>query len=206
MKRPLSGACWIAVLLVTLALLGSGCVITSVYPFYFEKDAYLDPSLLGEWKVNESPTERWRFERFNETSHSYRLTFTDSAGNRESEKRPMVLIATLFRIKEEIYLDLFSTDRDEAVIPPHLIQKVKVTPQGWSLRGLNEKWLRDTLGKNPRFVRHLVEADPGSKAPSDRILLTADTSELQRFLKRVQRIDAAWDSPTSLQRLAPPPR
>ena len=55
------------------AVVLAGCIVTSVYPFYTEKDAVFNSALVGEWSKTESSEERWKFEKAGE--NAYRLTY-----------------------------------------------------------------------------------------------------------------------------------
>ena len=43
--------------------LATGCVLTSVYPFYFEKDVVFEPALLGSWQKAGQTDEQWQFTK-----------------------------------------------------------------------------------------------------------------------------------------------
>ena len=69
-----------AMIAVTLGL--TGCIVTSVYPFYTAKDVAFDPSLLGGWTNVETAGETWRLESGGINFHQ--LTTTSNAGKTSS--------------------------------------------------------------------------------------------------------------------------
>src|SRR6266704_1494547 len=62
----------IALLLVSGAALLTGCLVTSVYPFYQQKDLAFEPALLGDWTNPKEAGEHWKFERDSISRHVYR--------------------------------------------------------------------------------------------------------------------------------------
>ena len=179
--------------LTGLALALTGCVLTSsVYPFYFEKDLVFEPALLGDWTKGQSPSEHWKFERDGEKA--YELTY--NAGGRKSRAR-----AHLFRLRDQAYLDLIvpdATDDAFPAIPTHLLLRVIQTGPTLRVTALNREWLGKLLEKNPKTIRHQVVEGGGYK----RLVLTAETAELQRFVVKHLKTEAAWKDDSEL-RLTP---
>ena len=63
---------------LTLILL-TGCVVTSIYPFYTVKQVTFDAALLGVWTESDQTNitaENWKFERVN--GSTYKLTLHDN--------------------------------------------------------------------------------------------------------------------------------
>ena len=158
------------------AVLLAAC-IPSVNPFYQDKDVVMDPHLIGEWqergKTNEP--EVWKFEQ--STNNAYKLTVTE-------EGRTGEFSARLFKLKQEQFLDLIPTDCDFAtnqaylvgfsMFPGHLLMRVGQIEPELKLAVTDYDWLEKFLLKNPKAVGHHLE--------SERIILTADTSDLQKFV------------------------
>src|SRR5438445_2919029 len=91
-----------AALAATLLL--TGCVVTSVYPFYTEKDLVFDAALLGDWVSADDeakPGEFMRIEKFG--GQGYRVTaFTADATNSVDFH--------LFRLGKNLLLDSCPTN------------------------------------------------------------------------------------------------
>lgn len=56
------------------------------------------------------------------------------------------------------------------------------------MAALNCEWLGILLEQNPKAIRHQVVQGGGYK----RLVLTADTAELQRFVVKHLKTEAAW--------------
>jgi len=173
------------VALTGLALALTGCIVTSVYPFYFEKDVAFDPALLGDWtKGAPAREEHWKFERYGETA--YLLTYTTGSD------KSSVMQARLFKLRGQRFLDLYASERSDdglfPTIPSHLLLRVLQTGPTLNINALNYDWLGKLLEKNPKAIRHHVVQVGGDK----RLVLTADTAELQRFVVNHLKTQAAW--------------
>jgi hypothetical protein len=152
--------------------------IPSVNPFYQEKDVVFDPHLVGEWQEKDKANdpEVWKFEQ--STNNAYDLTVTEEGGKTGKFR------AHLFKLKQEQFLDLIPTDVDFATnqaslvafstFPGHLLMRIGQTEPELKIAITDYDWLEKDLQKNPKEVAHHVEYE--------RILLTADTRELQKFV------------------------
>lgn len=178
--------------LAGLALALTGCIVTSVYPFYFEKDVAFEPALLGDWTKGQPPREEhWKFERFGETA--YLLTYTTGSD------KSSVMQARLFKLRGQTFLDLFASERSDdglfPTIPSHLLLRVLQTGPTLNMNALNYDWLGKLLEKNPKAIRHHVVEVGRDK----RLVLTADTRELQKFVVKHLKTEAAWKDDSELQ-------
>src|SRR5262245_31731936 len=88
----------LAAALTAVAL--TGCILTSVYPFYNEKDLAFDSTLLGTW-AKPADNESWHFDK--QGTHAYQLTLI--SGGKTNQ-----LQAHLFKLQDQKYLDLYSPD------------------------------------------------------------------------------------------------
>ena len=110
-----------ALLIVAAALL-TGCVITSVCPFYTEKDLVFEPALVGNWikQGKDADDEVWKFEKSQDLA--YRFTLIES-------RKATVMEVHAFKLQGQLFLDVFSMEQDYQVIPPHYLLKVaQLTP------------------------------------------------------------------------------
>jgi hypothetical protein len=183
-------------LLACVAAVLTSCVVTSVYPFYTEKNIFFESALLGEWTNSTASDQHWRFEKEGESA--YRLTCTE-------QNKPSVMQAQPFKLQEQLFLDLSRTNSDEEPFPPpipsHVLLRVLETSPSLRLAPLKYDWLKGLLEENPKLLRHhLIQS--GTK-PEDRyFVLTADTEELQRFVLKHLKTDAAWKDVLELKRVA----
>src|SRR3954465_12861471 len=91
----------------------SGCVVTSVAPYYTEKDLIFEPALVGNWikpaDNTNSDDEVWKFEKKGESS--YRFTWI-------TEEKAVLMDAHAFKLQGQLFVDLASLERDWNTIPP----------------------------------------------------------------------------------------
>jgi len=156
--------------------------IPSVNPFYTAEDIRFDPDLVGQWTAKDSgdEPEHWRFERAEEDAETpaYNLTIMDDNGKEGHFK------ATLFKLKEHRFLDLIPTECEYAtnqadlvaftMFPGHLLVHVARIEPELKFAFCNFDWLADHLEQKPGALPHHQE--------EDRILLTASSRQLQRFV------------------------
>ena len=165
-----------AVAVTGLALALTGCVVTSVYPFYFEKDLAFEQALVGDWKKKDQPDEHWKFER--DSGNGYLITS-------ESGGKTTVFQGRAFKLRGRTFLDLTTTGWKEDIqpepVPSHFLARIVQLTPTVKLSAMNYDWLKEVLAKDPNAVRHIV-LPTGEKPDERRIVLTADTAELQEFL------------------------
>jgi hypothetical protein len=177
------------VVLAAAAGLLAGCVVTSIYPYYTEKDLVFDPALIGNWaeagKTNDS-SEFVRVERVGEKG--YRATFFGNGATNSSD-------VYLFRLKQQLFVDTCPTNRSLDFVPAHQVSKVTQLGPGFvETANLNYDWFSKLLENNPSAIRHMVLRD-------GRVVLTADTKDLQRFILKNVNNTNAWRNPSRLKRL-----
>lgn len=179
------------ILLAALALALTGCVVMSVYPFYTSKDVVFDPKLLGKWQGGDK--ERWGFEKEGETS--YLLTVVKEG------QRDDVYFTTLFALDKDRFLDLVQTkpEPDGLYLPAHIPLRVLEIGPTLILATMNYDWLKEFLKKKPSAIRHTRMGDNQEEDKKD-IVLTADTKELQRFIRKHLKTEEAWSNLSEMKR------
>jgi len=174
-----------AALLGIVAIL-AGCGLPSVYPFYTEKDVIFDPALVGVWgNATSNATERTTFEKSGD--HEYKVT--DINGQNTN-----TYTAHLFRLDNQLFLDCVSETPDQ-FIPAHMLLKVDQIKPTLRFATLNEDWIDKLFEQEPNALRHWLNKDGGNSG----IVLTADTAELQQFLRKYLNTKEAFSDPTSMQ-------
>jgi len=151
-------------------------VVTSLHPYYSNKDVIFEPGLVGSWTNTEQSEEHWAFQK--EGQNSYYLTYVSAAkqtspGHACSSKRPNVpgfhhLGAGMRR----------HAAADSFALP---IEVYQLSPSG--APGFVEQRLAKSIaGKESKTHRHEMIADK----PDDwRVVLTADTAELRNFSRSI---------------------
>jgi hypothetical protein len=167
--------------IVAAAVLLAAC-IPSVNPFYTDKDVIFDGQLLGRWqeKGNTNAPEIWTFEKSGDKA--FKLTVLEQGKTGEFE-------AHLFKIKNEQFLDLtpsrceFGASQADLIaysmFPGHLLVRVPQIDTELKLSFFNFDWLYTYLTNHPGALAHHFEK---LGAEDSRIVLTADTRDLQKFV------------------------
>ncbi|HYV29967.1 MAG TPA: hypothetical protein VEO53_02475 [Candidatus Binatia bacterium] len=181
-------------LLGAMAAVLAGCVVTAVYPFYTEKDVAFEPAMLGQWTNSAETNQRWTFEK--DGASSYRLTCVEG-------DKPSVMQAQPFKLGGQFFLDLSRTNSAEEPFPPpipsHVLLRVVQTRPILRVAPLKYDWLKGVLEEDPKALRHLILKTGDN--PEDRyFVLTADTGELQQFVIKHLKTDAAWKDVIELKR------
>ncbi|MCX6924015.1 MAG: hypothetical protein NT154_12520 [Verrucomicrobia bacterium] len=193
MKRMILISTGLALALVT------GCVVTSVFPFYFEKDVVFEPALLGSWQQAGQTDERWQFAKDKGTG--YRVTSL-------SKDTTNVLQGQLFKLQGEKFLDLSTAPWKEDIQPPpvpsHLLVRITLASPALKMSFLNYEWLGKLVTENPNALRHIF-VKSGDKPEDRRLILTADTAELQQFVIKHLKTEGAWNEGSELRTTTPEP-
>ena len=185
----------LSTLAVALLLL-AGCVVTSVYPYYTAKDVTFDPALLGTWsdpaKTN-ADAEAWVFEKLE--AQTYKWTVRES-------KETNAFDAHLFTLGGAKFLDALPRERAEYNTPAHvLLRVIRLQPQ-LELQILSYDWLAKLVESKPKAIRHVVV--PKEAGSSDKggglLTLTADTAELQKFIRKHLNNTNAWGEPLVMKK------
>jgi hypothetical protein len=163
-----------------LAMIGllalAGCVVTSVYPYYTAKDVTFEPKLLGCWAEADQTNETnkyWEFARGG--TNDYKLAIHDGDEVKEHQVH-------LFRLKEWTFLDVVPVGEHDDFIPPHYLLKVSQIEPALKTTTLDYKWLGELLEKQPGALRHICVAEKPGNSDEGRLVLTANTAELQKFI------------------------
>jgi hypothetical protein len=182
-----------------LALCLPAC-IPSLNPFYTDKDLVFDARLTGTWreKSEAQEAEVWKFEKTEDKA--YKLSMTDKEGKQGE------FTAHLFKLKQDYFLDLIPNDCNYAtnqtdlvawsMFPGHLLARVPQIEPELKLAFFNFDWLCQQLTNNPSILAHHQEGD--------RLVLTATTRELQRFVLKHLAEGELFNKPGEFVRQAKP--
>ncbi|MCF8391292.1 MAG: hypothetical protein K9H12_11410 [Bacteroidales bacterium] len=172
-----------------LSIVVSSCIVKSIHPFYYDKDVEFKTELLGTWL--DSDSSKWEFSQriFQESflgaekkDKSYKAVYY------EDEKDTSYFNVHLFKLKEKYYLDFLPEVEDNIgdkfgsihFIPTHSIARVEfVGDNNICFFWYDQDWLANLFEQNRIKISHEFIKTPGS---SEEYILTAETSELQKFL------------------------
>ena len=182
------------VLLSAAAVLLAGCVVSSVCPFYTQKDLVFEPAILGSWINQNDASETWKFERAEKLA--YRFTLIEA-------RHATVMEARTFKLEGQLFMDIHSLDQDIHVIPAHYVLKVTALAPMLRMSEVDDEWLLALLAKDPTALRHHV-LQTGDKPEDRRLVLTGDTAELQKFIVQHLNTTGAWKESFDLRGASPP--
>lgn len=193
-------------LIATITLLLSGCVVFSFYPLYTESDLFENDLLLGEWLEDENPdivlngeNDVWKFthpflgdEKDGvRDKKRYALTLTS---NDDGEVKESKFEVHVIKLADEYFLDFYTEDyggtenvtlADLHLVPVHTFAKLTVAEDKLEIRWFDPDWLEDLIKENKIRIHH---EDNG-----DFILLTAKPKELQKFVSKYVDSEEAFE-------------
>ena len=195
------------ILIVALTAMSS-CLVSSLHPFFKQKDKIFDPAMIGTWIDGDSCI--WTIEPDtykeliwgeNKTDSIHHVTYTESFPGKEKmdstynivyyedEHAKAELIGTLFQLNGVSYVD-FVPDPDANHssseitswhhIPVHTLARVKVNEDSILLYWYGDEWLNELFEQNRIRIKH----ETVESLDYDRHVLTASTDELQKFIKK----------------------
>ncbi|WP_321345934.1 hypothetical protein [uncultured Draconibacterium sp.] len=193
-------------LIATITLLFSGCVVYSFYPIYTESDLFENDLLLGEWFEAENPdivlngdNDIWKFnhpfvgdkEDGIRDKKRYVLTLTSNENGVVKESKFEVHV---IKLAEEYFLDFYMEEygddeniilSDLHLVPVHTFAKLTVVEDKLEIHWFDPEWLEDLIKENKIRIHH---EDNG-----DFILLTAKPKELQKFVSKYVDSEDAFE-------------
>lgn len=184
--------------LAAVAIILAGCV-QSLHPLYTDKDIVFEPGLVGTWSENDS-VETWTFEKAED--NRYKLTYTEKG-------KPGEFLATLVKLDGKLFIDLYPRDKAFEdlkqndlfklhVLPVHTVLKIRLKGDELEMAVQNPEWLQKLVEADPKAIKH--------EKLDDRIVVTADTAEWQKFvIKHADTSDAYGDKPAVLKRKSAKP-
>ena len=184
-------------LILTVALFFSGCVIWSFYPLYTEKDLFENEILTGTWTDGDSL--QWKFEhpeRGNPKSidkKSYHLHLTDY------DKKETNYDVNIIQLDGIYFLDFYVTDIDGAnssdsdaklnywnlhVIPVHTFAKLTIVNNTLQINWFDGEWLQKQIEGKKIKIQH--------EKSEEILLLTAKTADLQKLVVKYANTEEAF--------------
>ena len=186
------------ILFYLLAFLLGGCVL-SVHPLFSEDDLVFEEKLLGVWAEKQDSQERWEFGRHGDRDdRRYTIVYTDTEGKTGE------FLASLGKLNDMLFLDLYPAEADVNanefykyhLLGVHTFLKVEQIGPTLQMRMMSHDKMKEMLEADQNLVKHEVLEEPDS-----RIMLTASTEELQRFMVEHANDEGLFDEPTHLRRL-----
>lgn len=172
-----------------IVLLISGCVVPSLHPLFTEKDLVFDPALIGTW-AEEDEEEAWIFLKSGD--NAYDLIHA-------AEGTPIKYEAHLVRLGKFEFLDIYPQEPEIKndfyklhLIPAHTFWRIWTDGDVLLIARLDPDWLKDMIARKKVKIAH--------ERLDDRIVLTASTKELQKFILKYAEDINAFPDPAELHR------
>ena len=163
---------FIKILAICFLTIFTGCIVTSIHPFYTENVIISDADLVGEW-TKEDGEGSLIFTQDGEKKYKLIL---------QEENDTLRFEVHLFKLQQQLFLDLYplsSEKEDETFwglhfLPLHSILFVKQIEPTFQFASLGQQWLKNQIKNDSLCVAH--------ETVGDRIILTASSKDLQKFL------------------------
>ena len=174
-------------LILSVALFFSGCVIWSFYPLYSENDLFENDILTGNWTDGDSL--QWKFEHPESGNpkitdkKSYKLHLTDY------DKKGTTYDVNIIQLQGIYFLDFYITEIAGAnsfdsndklnywnlhVIPVHTFAKLKMENDTLQINWYDGDWLQKQIEGKKIKIKY--------EKNNDCLLLTAKTADLQKLV------------------------
>jgi len=186
-------------IVIIIVLFLSGC-IPSLHPLYFKQDRITLDILEGKWLSESNDT--WEFKKV-ENEPSYILKYTESKHEGEQKPQPSIAFfdANLIKLEGNYFMDLYPGDNAQLddmtnlllvhLVPAHTFLKLKIENNQLQIYQMNPDWLDNLFKENKIRISHEVVDD-------DKIVLTASTKELQKFISKYAEDENAFHKPELL--------
>ncbi len=183
-----------------IALLLQGCIVRSLRPFYHDEDIVFQKELIGTW--TDQDKSEWRIHENPFKKGSYEIHLKEKS-------REVAMMGVLFEVGGDLYLDVvpFEDNLQEVLlfdlhlVPTHSVAKVvSMEPTSVTIKWFNEAWLSTLFEQKKIRISHVVVPDAKNNSEKEgSYLLTATTDELQAFLQKYGREEAAFDGENSVK-------
>lgn len=178
----------IIVSVITLFL--SSCLVTSLHRFFTPEDKIFKPELIGNWIDSDEGIWVIRENTYLKNQNGPRVSdSTYTIKYYEEENSISYLSGTLFMLNGKTYVDFFpDPDEDHFTadmsnyhhIPVHTLARFHSNKDSLMFFWFGEEWLSDLFEENRIRIDHEI-VDNGQY---DSNLLTAETEDLQKFIKK----------------------
>ena len=177
MKRTKISIFAIAMLLFVI----NSCTVQSLFPLYTNKDLVYNENVIGVWDLGDNET--WEFIRKTSKEDSikgipphYKLIAIE-----KGEK--VVLEAHLLRLGKYNYFNFYLTDFDSEngmahfnLLPVNTFARTLIYEDSLNIEFFNPEFIANLIEEKKVRIKHVSTDD------HDRLLITAPTDEIQRFV------------------------
>ncbi len=189
-----------------LAALLGGCVpVLSLHSLYTEENTVFEEKLLGTWlEDSNEPEAAWEFKRIDKTKKEYKLIISDDENKKGS------FVAHLVKLEDSLFLDVFpdefpcdTEDPNKTdwlynvffLVTAHTFIKIEQIEPILKMRIMEPDNVKEMLENDPDLIKHEIV--------QDRLVLTASTKELQKFMKAHANDEGLFGEPSKMKRVQP---
>ncbi len=172
-----------------------GCV-QSVQPFVKESQATYDPALVGLWEDGQGAIADITGDA---AAKSYKATFTDKDGKVGHFNLLLGTVAGQMIVDvspADLEIDKASDVYTAHFLPLHSMLLLDRDGLEFKVRSMDDGWLGAQLKDHPEALAHVTQ-------DKDRIVLTASTDELQKFVIANVNTPKAFSDPGAMKRANP---
>ncbi len=184
---------------IVVILFLSGC-IPSLHPLYFDKDRITLDIIEGSWMSDSG--DGWEFIKVeNEPSYVLKYTEKQQKGEQNQKSKFANFEANIVQLGGQYFIDLYPGDNQyleemNNFLAIHLIQahtflKLEIKNKQLVIYQMSPEWLDDLFKENRIRISH-------EKDDEDKIILTASTKELQKFITKYANDKDAFEEPEVL--------
>lgn len=192
--------------LAMATILLASCSIRSLHPIYDEASTISKPEIIGTWKDADSTI--YKIEAENASSYTTKQSdgYLLEIFNAKNDSNLVKMYIHLIEIEQQVFWDLFPTDEyeknipgvmTENLLPVHTFGKLEIQPDLLKVYYFKGDWLEDLFEQNKIRIPHeKIITNNGTS-----IVLTASTSELQKFILKYHKENKAFEDPMILNRV-----
>ncbi|MEQ8812141.1 MAG: hypothetical protein RIE59_23940, partial [Imperialibacter sp.] len=194
--------------MLALVMAASSCTVQSLHPLYDEKTMIYEPCLEGEWIDDDGNS--WVIKRAQRPDanqlkkelvnpKAYQITY-------HGDSVETNLDACMVKLDGTYFIDLFPAENYDKeigndillgnLLPVHTFSKVETQDDSLYIYQFDSEWLSDLIKNNQIRISHEVVKAHGA----DRVVLTAPTNELQKFVAKYHNDPKAFSEPDKFVR------
>lgn len=203
------------IILVLSFIFFNSCVVKSLHPFYTKETVSFKRELLGKWRDNHKDSWKiFKFEEkftedntteetsdfFNKILEKYKNSFYIVY---EQKTKVSHFLATPFIVNDQLFLDFIPLGLEDEnlnslfsshLVYTHSLVKLNIKSNNTlEIKWFDEDELKNLFDENRIKIKH-----EKTGLLNDKILLTASSKEIQKFLKKYLATESAkkWETST----------
>ena len=190
----------LAIVIMTMTFVASGCIVTSINPLYTKGDLVMNNLLVGEWIGKKA-----LLTIQNQNDNSYLINYKDcedpyNAPENYASCTMADFSVHLLKLGDDYFMDFYPRSYMNSdnlflglhIRPAHSFAKIIIEKDSLKILLFDYSWMANYLENNKGKPDYIV-AD-------DLITLTASTKELQEFVLKHQKEPGFFSDPIVLVR------